>query len=148
MFSIDTVTLWCWANTETGPLRVRDPQVQGPVIWLWVHHTYIIPSQGDSINYSNTIDIIIVLLYRKNSTTYCLLQIENVFISLILSKRLEHQLHTLNVNGSGMIAWFFFLCTHIPHTPLSNIFLLYAGLAFLGWPKTREYCNYFCVKLK
>ena len=54
VFSIDTVTLWYWAKTDTGLLRHKPEKVL--TTWLWVHHIYIIHSQGDSTNCSNIID--------------------------------------------------------------------------------------------
>ena len=70
VFNIDIVIHWFWAKTEMAMVTNIGLLIRAMagltekitlILWLWVHLTCIIHSQGDNINYSNIIDDI----YKK-----------------------------------------------------------------------------------
>ena len=102
VFSIDTVTLWCWAKTEMAMVATNMAAIAGAVaervtliLWLWVHPTCIIHSQGDNINYSNTIDDIKKKLNVSLSHTFKKVQVQpNDHDCMIFLFFLLHTYHT------------------------------------------------------
>ena len=115
VFNIDIVIHWFWAKTEMAMVTNIGLLIRAMagltekitlILWLWVHLTCIIHSQGDNINYSNTIDDI----YIKKIE--CLMS-----LYLILFKKR----YKSKIQWSWLHDFSFYLTAHIPHITPTNL---------------------------